>query len=78
MVTLPLTEFAFTMVLTASVLAHRYYSKRIQNQQSWQTIMTRQITLTRQILGKLFNGNRTVEGPGTYHEFKGWPRLAGF
>ncbi len=43
---------------------------------SWQTVMTRQISPTRQILGKLFNGNRIpltpVEGPtGTYYEFKG-------
>lgn len=43
---------------------------------SWQTIMTRQITPTRQILGKLFNGTRIpltpVEGPaGVYYEFKG-------
>jgi hypothetical protein len=42
----------------------------------WQTIMTRQITPTRQILGKLFNGNRIpltpIEGPaGGYYEFKG-------
>ncbi len=38
--------------------------------------MLRQITPTRQILGKLFNGNQIpltpVEGPaGTYYEFKG-------
>ena len=38
--------------------------------------MTRQISPTRQILGKLFNGHRIpltpVEGPGgTYYEFEG-------
>ena len=43
---------------------------------SWQTIMTRQMSPTRQILSKLFNGNRIpltpVEGPsGTYFEFNG-------
>ena len=43
---------------------------------SWQTIMTRQISPTRQILGKLFNGNRIpltpVHGPdGSYYEFNG-------
>ncbi|HPV82292.1 MAG TPA: recombinase family protein [Nitrospira sp.] len=43
---------------------------------SWQTMMTRQVAPTRQILGKLFNGNRIpltpVEGEeGIYFEFKG-------
>ena len=43
---------------------------------SWQTMMTRQVAPTRQILGKLFNGSRIpltpVEGEeGIYFEFKG-------
>ena len=49
---------------------------RAHFRQSWQTIMTRQITPARQILGKLFNGNRIplipVEGvSGVHFEFKG-------
>lgn len=49
---------------------------RAHFRQSWQTIMTRQITPARQILGKLFNGNRIplvpVEGiSGIRFEFKG-------
>ena len=43
---------------------------------SWQTIITRQVTPARQILGKLFNGTRIplvpVEGvSGVHFEFKG-------
>ena len=40
---------------------------RARFQTSWQTVMTRQISPARQILGKPFNGNRIpltpVEGP---------------